>query len=100
MRDDPAIALSVVRALRGMVTANLRQVAFRRGGATVYLRFVYDGPVSEENREDAGIAASEVLSDLGPDGNVLEDCLRADMPATPPSSEGWWVVFERKEERR
>lgn len=57
----------------------------------------FDGPVSEEDADDMGVAATEVAADF-PDHMVDEHCIRADYP-TPikPTDKARHMVFLRKE---
>jgi hypothetical protein len=84
MRHEPdraTLLLSVQRALLGVVPASLRAVFCERDGTRILLRFVFDGDVGPEQRDDMQIVGSEVVSDFPDVTRIEEDIVRVDAPA-------------------
>ena len=107
MTDDiqlrTQLLLSLQRALLGAVTPSLREVTCGWHGATLLLRFTFDGAPEEGQVEAAHIVGSEVISDFSDSWNIEEQIVRHDYPAPltadpdrlPLTAYRRWEVFER-----
>jgi hypothetical protein len=93
---DRALVLSVNRALWGEVGPSLRRVYVTSRDGLVLLRFYFDGPISEEDRESASCASTEVIADFS-DHRISEELIRCDAPAPIPVDDGWHCVYARRE---
>jgi hypothetical protein len=99
--DLPDLILSVNRALLGEVSCAVRQVDATIEGKIIRLRFVFDGVISDDDKESASCVATEVIADY-PDGyKIYQECVQMDAPRKIPSpGEGWRAIFARKESRQ
>lgn len=77
--NDYEICLSIQRALLDKVTSSLRSVGFEKDEKVISLFFVYDGKISDIDRENADDAAAEVISDF-PNCNIDCKILELDYP--------------------
>jgi hypothetical protein len=89
------LCLILQTALLGEVSGALRGVAFGIGERVVRVRFWYDGPVSDEDRESASCVVSELYASLLHDWRVDDEVIRLDAPARLPSD--LVMVFHRRE---
>lgn len=89
------LGLILQTALLGEVGGALRGVAFGMEDRTVRVRFWYDGPVSDEDRESAACVVSELYASLPDDWRVADEVIRLDAPARLPSD--LLMVFHRRE---
>lgn len=94
MTDDE-IALALQIALLGEVSAAMRGNSFMRRGNDVTLRFYFDGPVSEMDRESASCVETELIAALPAQAKVRTEIVRADAPAALPESGRW--SYRRRE---
>jgi hypothetical protein len=95
LREDIALRLSAQRALLGAVTQNLRHVSCDISGGDIAVLFVFDGPISEQDRDAASIACAEIISDFP--GTISEECVRVDAPAPYRDKALRYWVFQRME---
>jgi hypothetical protein len=73
-------------------------VQVKAEGKTIYLRFVFDGEITEDDRESASCVATEVIADfLPPCDTICEECIQVDAPQAIPYDSGWKIVYQRKE---
>ncbi|CAL78920.1 hypothetical protein BRADO5232 [Bradyrhizobium sp. ORS 278] len=78
------------------MSASLREVRYAFTDGIIDIFCVFDGEISEHDRESMSCVATEVLADF-PDVTVQEHCLRIDMPDRIPNLLGHVAVFARKE---
>jgi hypothetical protein len=81
---DQDLRLVLQTALLGEVGPALRGVAYRLDEREVGIRFYFDGPVSDEDRESASCVVTEVIASLPEDVRVVEEVIRLDAPARLP----------------
>jgi hypothetical protein len=74
------VKLSVLRAMLGEVTPNLRAVGFKVEDKTVKIFSYYDGPIDEDDKENVSCMETEVMSDFWPDYQIIWRCARRDYP--------------------
>lgn len=91
--DRVALVLQV--ALLGEVSPALRRVGFDHGPDDVTLRFFYDGPISDDDRESASCVETEVMAALPDDIRVTTEVERVDAPARLPTPER--LAYSRRE---
>ena len=89
------VLLSVQKALLGAISSQLRAVTVSWDMHRIDMYFIYDGELSEDDRESAECAATEVLANF-PDDHVEAHYVRCDVPDRTPAL-GMHVVFRRKE---
>ena len=98
------ILLSVQRALLGSVTSNLRGVAIDWNNNEIRIVGYYDGPISDDDREEMSCVDAEVATDFIDAASVDFALHRLDMPERiigldseigPGSHRAW--AFLRKE---
>lgn len=92
---DPELRLVLQTALLGEVGPLLRAVGFRQEAETVGIRFYFDGPISDEDRESASCVVSEVLASRPEHVPVSGQVMRCDAPAPIPGDA--WLVYRRRE---
>jgi hypothetical protein len=79
---NPAyLLLSVQRALLGVIPPSLRAVTAEASGTEVRLRFVFDGPIDEDDLDSAHIAGTEVVADFPSPWTIDDQLVRLDYPA-------------------
>lgn len=79
--DRATLLLSAQRALLGVVPASLRAVFCELDGTRILLRFVFDGEIDSDDRENMQVVGTEVASDFPAVTLIEEEILRADAPA-------------------
>jgi hypothetical protein len=89
------LRLSAQRALLGAVTPNLRHVSCDVANGDIAVLFVFDGPITEQNRDAASTACAEIISDFS--GNISETIARIDAPAPYRDKALHYWVFQRQE---
>ncbi len=94
-RESIELRLSAQRALLGAVSQNLRHVSCEIESGIISVLFVFDGPISDQDREAASIACAEIVSDFP--GNISETYLRIDAPAPYRDKALRLWVFQRME---
>ncbi len=90
------VLLSLQRALLGEVTPNLRGVTCSWDQSLIRISALFDGKVSEENRESMECVATEVMSDF-PDFQVILECQRLDVPEPLSSHALMAWAYSRRE---
>lgn len=73
------LLLCLQLALLGEVTPNLRLVACAWDAAKISIPAVFDGPISEDDRDRIEVAVTEIMASF-PDHLVESDILRLDYP--------------------
>lgn len=94
---EAEVTLSLTRALLGSVPACLRSVSFGLDGDWIRIRFLFDGPISEDDTEGAQIVGTEVIADFHAPWRVSEEILRVDYPEPLVGHELARRVYARKE---
>lgn len=89
------LRLSAQRALLGAVTKSLRHVSCDISNGDISMLFVFDGPISERDREGATVACAEIVSDFH--GNISENLVRIDAPAPYRDKALRFWIFQRME---
>lgn len=91
------IAMSVMRALLGEITSNVRTVLVRVSSDDEFLiEFYMDGDVSKEFIEAASCIETEVIADFPDEFDISHKVVRLDAPAKIPVGDGI-LIFLRKE---
>lgn len=98
--SEPAtLILSFNRAMLGEVPWALRRITTKMEKKVIKVKFVFDGPISDEDKDSAGCIAGMVVGDF-PQHTIDEEYIRIDEPqAIPHPGDDWRVVFQRKEPR-
>lgn len=91
------LRLVLQTALLGEIGERLRAVAYRPGEDAVVIRFYFDGPIWDEDRESAACVVTEVIAALPAEVRVSEEVVRCDLPARIPIDLP--LVFQRREQR-
>ncbi len=74
------LRLSTQRALVGHVTPNIRRVYIRHRPDYIELLAVFDGDVSDADRERMEEVTTEIVSDFPEIDLVVANCIRTDAP--------------------
>ena len=91
-----SVLLSVQRALLGAIGPSVRAVLCCWTTASINVRVVFDGPISEHDLETMSIVETEVISDF-PDCDVRVLCVRIDQVRPIELDASEVVVFRRQE---
>ena len=94
--------LSAQRALLGFITPNVRSVSGALDGQSITIRYIIDGEVDEDTRDELSCASTVVVADIGPADYHLrfeEEFIRLDAPATLRGEMLPLQFFERHERR-
>jgi hypothetical protein len=83
------VLLSVQRALLGRISTSLRGVTVGWSNGVVRLRFYFDGPIRNSDREWVAQTALEVMEDFLPPWRVEEEVFRMDAPLELEGLEAW-----------
>jgi hypothetical protein len=75
-----SVLLSVQRALLGAVPSSLRAVACDWTNDLIVLRFIFDGPIDEQDAESMNAVCTEVMADFPSPTGIKEEMIRADYP--------------------
>jgi hypothetical protein len=94
--DRMSLVMSANRALLGEVSGGVRAVLIKADASAIYLKAIFDGAISEDDRGSISVAGSEVAADFDA-FQVFDDCVRIDRPEAVPVDENWDLVFLRKE---
>lgn len=98
---DADIRLNIlVFAQRGLLFAappNLRAMTCGWSGTNISVRFVFDGPISEDDEESARIVGTEVISAFPSPWTLTEEIVRLDYPGDIRSHALPLWVYARKE---
>ncbi|KAF0845869.1 hypothetical protein [Nocardia caishijiensis] len=90
------LVLSVGRALWHEVSAALRAVFCTAEDGVISIRFVVEGPITDDDRDSTTCVAAEVVADF-PDHQVDERIEQVDPPTRVTVPPGWHLVFHRRE---
>jgi hypothetical protein len=96
--ERSSLILSANRALWGEVSPAVRAVFVREDGNNVQIQFIMDGPISDEDYFSISRVGSQLAADF-PMHQVKESGVRLDLPNPVPRSEGWYLVFMRRDEQ-
>jgi len=69
------LKLSILRAMLGEVTSNLRSVGFKIDGNEVKIYSYYDGIINDDTEEDVSCMESEVISDFWQSHSITWKCI-------------------------
>jgi hypothetical protein len=94
--DRLSLVMSANRALLGEVSCGVRAVLIKADANAIYLRAIFDGAISEDDRGSISVVGSEVAADFDA-FQVFDDCVRIDKPGAVPVEPDWNLVFLRKE---
>ncbi len=97
---DADIRLNILSfAQRGLLFAvppNLSALTCGSSGTNVSVRFVFDGPISEDDEESARIVGTEVISGFPSPWTLTEEIVRLDYPGDVRSDALPLWVYARK----
>ncbi|MEF2148455.1 hypothetical protein [Aquilutibacter rugosus] len=92
------VAMSLMRALWGEVTPDMRAVFVRVVGEHVFsIEFYIDGNSSEQLLEVASEIEGEVMGDFPSGIDISHKLIRLDAPAKIPVDEDGILIYLRKE---
>ena len=97
MSIEAQVELSLVRALLGAIPACLRSASFQVEGSVIRLRYLFDGPISDDDNEGVLIAGTEVIADFTQPMTIGEEVRRLDYPEPLNGQTLDRRVYERKE---
>ncbi|WP_152544742.1 hypothetical protein [Deinococcus phoenicis] len=89
------VTLSVVRALLGAITPEIRRVGFVLDGKGIQVFCIHEGAPSESLREEMNDVEGQVMGDFADDVSVEVQRIRIDPPAAIKIEAAW--VYARKE---
>lgn len=72
------LMLSAQRALLFSVPPSLRAVTCGWQETEVKLQFIFDGPISDTDREQAQVVGAEIIADFPPPWTIAEEIKRLD----------------------
>lgn len=90
------LKLSIQNALLGNVTSNIRSIVVNIVDKNIRLFFYYDGDISVEDKENASLISSEVISNFEEGFDINEDLIRLDYPFPIKNSDGFCVYFRKE----
>ncbi len=94
--DGVSLVLSANRALLGEVSCGMRAVMIKADATAIYVKAVFDGAISDDDRESISLVGTHVTADF--DGfQVFDECVRIDTLEDVPRETDWYLVFLRKE---
>lgn len=91
------VRLILQTALLGEIGSGLRAVAYQRGEDSLAIRFYFDGPISDDDRESAACVTTEVIAAMREGVRVSEELIRCDVPERIPADAA--LVFRRRDPR-
>ena len=93
------LRLSAQRALLGAIPWSLRAVTVGWEGTTILMHCIFDGEISDEDKELLSIAATEIIADFSSPYTISFECIRHDSPNDISSRflKDW--IYIRYEER-
>jgi len=97
MAIEAEVQASLVRALLGAIPSCLRSVSFQVEGHVIRLRYLFDGPISDDDEDGARTAGTEVIADFTDPMTIDEEVLRLDYPEPLHGQTLARRVYERKE---
>jgi len=89
--------LSAMRALWGEVRPQMRSVSGSLTGRIITLRFVIDGPISDDLKDDLYSIGAEVIADASDGWLINEEFLQLDAPADLRTHRLPLLVYQRHE---
>jgi hypothetical protein len=95
IRDQ--LLLSIQNALLDAVPATLRSVTCDWEGRKIRLRFLFDGPLNEDDQESFRIVGTEVIANFPSPWEISEEIERLDYPADRRSRALSLWAYARKE---
>lgn len=94
--NDSELLLSILNALIGNVTPNLRCVRVEDKNNAITLFFYYDNPPTEDEIELASLADTEFIADF-PSPKYTTDCKVLALPYPEPIPKNGLCVYKRYE---
>lgn len=88
---------SVHRALSGSLPSVVRAVFCKDESSRVFLRFVVDGEISDDDWDSVSCIGAEVIADFSAPYMIEESIKRLDVPAQVATPPGWLLAFRRHE---
>lgn len=73
------VLLSLQVALLDMVTPNMRAITCKWDSNNIFIRFIYDGEISEKDKENCDEIATEVISHFS-HHKIEFEVVRSDVP--------------------
>ena len=93
------VAMSLMRALWGEITPEVRAVLARiDGGNSLTIEFYLDGDTVEQFVETASCVEGEVMGDFPVDFNISHKVMRLDAPKKVPIGDSVLVYFRKESE--
>ena len=89
------VLLSIQSALLGEISASLRVITISWDEKNVKFVSVFDGPISDEDKESMSCVETELIADLPEDNNIAYQMIRIDAPQRVVA-EGVWVYARRE----
>ncbi|MEN7530755.1 MULTISPECIES: hypothetical protein [unclassified Cupriavidus] len=90
------LLLAMQTALLGRISPNIRAISCEFEGGDVKMKAVFDGPISDVDREMMDEVGTEVASHFE-EASVEAECVRLDAPQTYRDCMLAWYVYLRKE---
>ena len=102
MIDEPNLSirlrLSAQRALLGAIPASLRAVTIGWKRTEIMMHCIFDGEISDDDRELLNIAATEIIADFSAPYTISFECFRLDAPNDiSPYFLKYWVYIRHEE---
>ncbi|MFJ6023868.1 hypothetical protein ACIQC9_04625 [Brevundimonas sp. NPDC092305] len=94
------LMLSAQRALLGFVTANVRSVSGALEREAITIRYIIDGEIDDDTREELSCASTLIIADIEPaeyHWKFEEEFVRLDVPASLRGATLALQFFERYE---
>jgi hypothetical protein len=92
-----SVLLSCLQSFLGSITSTMRKIYVDWDETTIWLYFVFDGPITEEMQNEVTHIAKKITVDFPPpEFAVHPKCLRIDFPERV-SLQAKQCIFERKE---
>ncbi|MFD3426380.1 hypothetical protein [Nocardia fluminea] len=88
---------SVNRAMSGNLPSVVRAVFCKDESSHVFLRFVVDGEISDDDWDSVSCIGAEVIADFSAPYMIDESIERLDVPARVETPQGWLLAFLRNE---
>ncbi|MGW5919177.1 hypothetical protein ACWFPY_09285 [Nocardia fluminea] len=86
---------SVKRAMSGSLPSVVRAVFCKDEISQVFLRFVVDGEISDDDWDSVSCIGAEVIADYSAPYMIDESVERLDVPAPIATPQGWLLAFLR-----
>lgn len=93
------LLLSAQGALLGSIPCSLRKVTVGWKGTVIMMRCIFDGEISDNDRELLNVAATEILADFHSPYTISFECIRVDAPKETSQYflKNWvYVRYEKK----